>query len=83
MFYTGILSVLQTPEARPRGFTAVELVVVSPASLALCSNGAVVKIKVISSKRILGTYFTIKTPQRNENKVLVSLGSVYKEGSLS
>lgn len=46
-------------------------------------NDSVVKIKVIYSKRIPAPYLMIKPPQSSENKLLVSLSSVYKEGTIS
>lgn len=40
-------------------------------------------MKVIYSKRILGPYLMIEPTQCGENKLLVSLSSVYKEGTIS
>lgn len=83
-FFTWKLCQCLTPSAgEPEGFTAAGLPVLTPYPQFSAPNDAVVKIKVIYSKRILGTYFVIKTPQCNENKVLVSLSSVYKEGTIS
>lgn len=74
---------LTSRAGEPEGFTAAGLPVLTPYPQFSAPNDAVVKIKVIYSKCILGTYFVIKTPQCNENKVLVSLSSVYKEGTIS